>query len=83
MGGENGHLVGRKSQEYINILNDGGSLAPHQVHSSAQHECCFQCERCKSNTCAAQNKIYEWEGRSDDGKMPSGQPVFFPTATAK
>jgi tetratricopeptide (TPR) repeat protein len=35
------------------------------------------------NARAAQNKIYEWEGRSDDGKMPSGQPVFFPTATAK
>ncbi|MBI3777670.1 MAG: tetratricopeptide repeat protein [Gammaproteobacteria bacterium] len=35
------------------------------------------------NARAAQNKIYEWDGQSDGGKMPSGNPVFFPTAAAK
>lgn len=35
------------------------------------------------NARAAQNKIYEWEGQSDDGKMPSGQPVFFPMSAPK
>ncbi len=35
------------------------------------------------NARAAQNKIYDWEGLSEGDKMPSGQPVFFPTATAK
>lgn len=35
------------------------------------------------NARAAQNKIYEWEGQSDDGKMPSGQPVFFPASAPR
>lgn len=35
------------------------------------------------NARAAQNKIYEWEGQSDGGKMRSGQPVFFPTTAPR
>lgn len=35
------------------------------------------------NARAAQNKIFEWEGRSDGEKLPSGKPVFFPARMAR
>ena len=35
------------------------------------------------NARAAQNRIYEWEGRPDGEKLPSGKPVFFPARMAR